>query len=77
MTAVDRFFYKGDILEKMTPSHQMYTEELVQELKERKEMILDFDALQSSIDPVLDSKALTSEDENQEEKVNKMISSLH
>lgn len=55
----------------------MYTEELVQELKERKEMILDFDALQSSIDPVLDSKALISEDENQEEKVNKMISSLH
>lgn len=67
-TTIDRFFFRGDIQEKMSASHQVYANELMQGLKERKEMILDFDALQSSIDPALDSKALTDGEDNQEEK---------
>ena len=72
-TTIDRFFFRGDIQEKMSESHQAYANELMQGLKERKEMILDFDALQSSIDPALDSKALTNGEDSQEEKVHQLI----
>lgn len=66
----DNFFIRGDLPSKMSAAHRICAEKLINQLKEREEMILDFDALQSSVDPMLDSALLPANGEDgQEEKV--------
>lgn len=47
-------FFLRDLLDKMSSKHQLYAGWLNHQLQERKEMILDFNGLQLSVDPSLD-----------------------
>lgn len=59
-------FFVRDIPEKMTEKHQVYAGHLVNQLKQRDELILDFNGLQSSLDPTIavDLVATTQEDDD-------------
>ena len=58
-------FFVRDIPEKMSEKHQTYASHLVNQLKYRGELILDFNGLQSSIDPTtaVDLVSATQEDD--------------
>lgn len=66
--ATDGLFLRNDLT--MSKAHQFYADKLIKELKERNEMILDFDALQTSVDPMLDTSLLLQSNRDNDEKVN-------